>query len=255
MACHTQPDEGRKRIFEGTRCEDSLPVAVKFTAKTENEPYISLPDHPRPVPLEVALTVMDNQGPRCRHIIKVLDWHLYIMVLERPSPCVDMHDIWEHHGGLFREDLARYFMWQVIAADAVCCSREVFHRDIKMPNLLVNTETLEVKLIDFGCGDLLKSSSYITYSWTATYRPPEYFEKGEYYAKQATTWSLGVPLFRMITSLFPDSSDIGWMDRTLAFSPSFYTECCLFIRGCLKSDPERRIHLEETLFHDWFKVS
>ncbi|XP_016119179.1 serine/threonine-protein kinase pim-1-like, partial [Sinocyclocheilus grahami] len=164
MACHTQQqDVGRERIFEETRCEDSLPVAVKFTAKTENEPYIGLPDHPRPGPLEVALTVMDNQGPRCGHIIKVLDWHLYIMVLERPSPCVDMHYIWEHHGGLFREDLARYFMWQVIATAAMCCSREVFHRDIKMPNL-VSTETLEVNLIDFGCGDLLKSASYITYS-------------------------------------------------------------------------------------------
>uniref|UniRef100_A0A672LPC5 Protein kinase domain-containing protein n=1 Tax=Sinocyclocheilus grahami TaxID=75366 RepID=A0A672LPC5_SINGR len=29
-------------VYEGTRCEDGLQVAVKFTAKTENEPYISL---------------------------------------------------------------------------------------------------------------------------------------------------------------------------------------------------------------------
>lgn len=54
--------------------------------------------------------------------------------------------------------------YELIDAAAVCCSRAVFHRDIKMPNLLVNTETLEVKLIDFGCGDPLKSSSYNTYS-------------------------------------------------------------------------------------------
>ncbi|XP_051749337.1 uncharacterized protein LOC127512467 isoform X1 [Ctenopharyngodon idella] len=186
-------------VFEGTRCKDDLQVAVKFTAKTENEPYISLPDHPRPVPLEVALTVMANQGPRCRHIIEVLDWQdhpdQFIMVLKRPSHCMDMHSFWLQYGGLFSEELARHFMWQVIDAAAVCCSRWVFHRDIKMPNLLVNTETLEVKLIDFGCGDLLRSSSYKTYS-----------------------------------------------------------ECCRFIRGCLKSNPEQRIHLDEMLSHDWFKV-
>ncbi|ROL48044.1 Serine/threonine-protein kinase pim-2 [Anabarilius grahami] len=212
-------------VFEGVRCKDGLVVAVKFTAKTENEPYVSLPDHPRPVPLEVALTVLANQGPSCPHIIKLIDWQDHpnqtIMVLERPIPCMDMHSFWEHHGGLFSEELARHFMQQVIDAAAVCCSRGVFHRDIKMPNLLVNTETLEVKLIDFGCGDLLRSSSYLTYSGTARYCPPEYFTKGEYHAKQATVWSLGVLLFAMITSLYPDSSDINLMDADIWFQPGF----------------------------------
>ncbi|XP_073677308.1 uncharacterized protein tbc1d10c [Garra rufa] len=32
------------------------------------------PDHPSPVPAEVVLTVMVNQGPHCRHIIELLDW-------------------------------------------------------------------------------------------------------------------------------------------------------------------------------------
>ncbi|XP_050948357.1 serine/threonine-protein kinase pim-1-like [Labeo rohita] len=245
-------------VYEGTRCEDGLQVAVKITAKTEKESYLSLPDHPRPVPLEVALTVLANQGPSCRHIIELLDWqdHLdqYFMVLERPSPCMDMHDFWLHYDGLFTEGMARHFMQQVIDAAVVCCSRGVFHRDIKMPNLLVNIETLEVKLIDFGCGDLLKSTKYKSYSGTARYCPPEYFQKGEYHGKQATVWSLGVLLFRMITSLFPESSDISLMDTDIWSKPGFSDECCRFIRGCLKSDPECRIHLDELLFHDWFKV-
>lgn len=58
--------------------------------------------------------------------------------------------------------MASHFIWQVIDAAAVYCWR-VFYRDIKMPNLLVNIETLEVKLIDFGCGVLLKNTSYNTY--------------------------------------------------------------------------------------------
>ncbi|XP_050989479.1 serine/threonine-protein kinase pim-1 [Labeo rohita] len=245
-------------VFEGARCKDGLPVAVKITAKTENMPYISLPDHPRPVPLEVALTIKANQGPSCDHIIELLDWqdHLdqYIMVLERPSPCVDMDVFWQYHGDLFSEDLARHFMRQVIDAATVCCSRGVFHRDIKMPNLLVNTETMEVKLIDFGCGDLLKSSAYNTYAGTAQYCPPEYYEKGEYYGKEATVWSLGVLLFAMITSLFPDSSDISLMDADVWFQPGYSYECCHFIRGCLQSNPKKRFPLEELLIQDWFEV-
>uniref|UniRef100_A0A671R2N6 non-specific serine/threonine protein kinase n=1 Tax=Sinocyclocheilus anshuiensis TaxID=1608454 RepID=A0A671R2N6_9TELE len=210
-------------VFEGTRCEDGLLVAVKFAAKMENVPYISLVS--RLLPLEVALTIMANQGPSCCQIIELLDWQdnpdQYIMFLERPSPCVNMHLFWQYHGNLFSEELARHFMWQVIDAAAVCCSRGVFHRDINMPNLLVNTETLEVKMIDFGYGDLLKSSSYNTYSGTAMYCPPEYFEKGEYHGKEATVWSLGVLLFAMIASLFPNSGDIGLMDADVWFHSGF----------------------------------
>ncbi|KAG1931968.1 serine/threonine-protein kinase pim-2-like [Pimephales promelas] len=245
-------------VFEGTRCKDGLMVAVKFTAKTGKEPYISLPDHPRPVPLEVALTVMANQGPCCRHIIKLLDWqdHLdqYIMVLERPSPCMDMHGFWLRSRGRFSEKLARHFMRQVIVAAALCCSRGVLHRDIKMQNLLVNTKTLVVKLIDFGCGDIMKCSSYENYAGTAVYCPPEFFKKGEYFGKQATVWSLGVLLFAMISCRFPDSRDFVLMDRDVWFQSGFSNECCRFIQGCLKSDPKQRLHLDEMLFHDWFKV-
>ncbi len=34
-------------------------------------------------------------------------------------------------------------------------------------------------------------------------------------------WSLGVLLFRMITSIFPDSSDIGLMDADAWLQPGF----------------------------------
>ncbi|XP_073675249.1 serine/threonine-protein kinase pim-2-like [Garra rufa] len=246
-------------VFAGTRVEDGLQVAVKFTEKDEDEPYLSLPDHPSPVPVEVALTVMANQGPRCRHIIDVLDWwdepDQYIMVLERPSPCMDMHEFWEQNDHLFSEELVRHFMRQTIEAAVICCSRGVFHRDIKMPNLLVNTETMEVKLIDFGVGNLLKSSPYIFFSGTANYCPPEYFTKGEYHGKQATVWSLGVLLFNMMTNRYPYSSDIKLMDADVYTEPGFSDECCCFIRGCLKSNPEQRVPLEDMLSHDWFKVS
>ncbi|KAL0187892.1 hypothetical protein M9458_014991, partial [Cirrhinus mrigala] len=76
-------------------------------------------------------------------IIQLLDWQdqpeRYIMVLERPLPCKDL------------EDTARVIMAQATKAA---------YLDIKQENLLINTETLEVKLIDFGCGDLLQDSGY-----------------------------------------------------------------------------------------------
>ncbi|XP_073693572.1 serine/threonine-protein kinase pim-3-like [Garra rufa] len=239
-------------VYEGTRSEDGLQVPIKITVKMENKPYFSLSDHLRPVPLEVTLTVLANQGPSCHHIIKLLEWqdhpNQYFMVLKWPSTCMDMHDFWLHYDGLYSEGMARHF-----EAAVLCCSRGVLHRDIKMPNPLINIETLEVKLIDFGCGDLLRSTSYTSYNGSFRYCPPEYFEKGKYRGKQATMWSLGVLLFHMITSLFPEGSNISRMSNDIWFQPGFSDEWCCFIRGCLKSNPELWIHLEKLLFHDWFK--
>ncbi len=57
-------------------------------------------------------------------------------------------------------DTARLVMWQATHAAHKCIQRGVFHRDIKLDNLLVNPETLEIKLIDFGCRCLLRESGY-----------------------------------------------------------------------------------------------
>lgn len=117
--------------------------------------------------MEVALLILANEGTRIPQIIQLLDWNdkgdYYIMVLERPDPCEDLFNFVQTHGGRLDEELARLVMWQAITAAYVSCQRGVFHRDIKQENLLINRDTLEVKLIDFGCGDLLQSAEYTTF--------------------------------------------------------------------------------------------
>ncbi|RXN27657.1 tubulin delta chain [Labeo rohita] len=69
-------------------------VAVKFSVKAPNMPYITEPGHPKCFPLEIGLTLMANKGPSAPEIIKLLDWQEetdhYIMVMERPFPCMDL---------------------------------------------------------------------------------------------------------------------------------------------------------------------
>ncbi|KAL1277769.1 hypothetical protein QQF64_024442 [Cirrhinus molitorella] len=45
----------------------------------------------KPLPMEVALLILANQGPRVQEIIQLLDWRVesdhYVLVLERPVSC------------------------------------------------------------------------------------------------------------------------------------------------------------------------
>ncbi|TRY97996.1 hypothetical protein DNTS_005326 [Danionella cerebrum] len=76
-----------------------------------------------------------------------------------------MHDFVITYMGTFSEDLACVIL-QVVTAAQVCCERGVFHRDIKMENILINPQTLQVKLIDFGCGEILTTVGYTTFAGT-----------------------------------------------------------------------------------------
>ncbi|XP_016399683.1 serine/threonine-protein kinase pim-1-like [Sinocyclocheilus rhinocerous] len=128
--------------------------------KTRNMVCINIPGDPAPLPLEVGLLLLVNKDPKVPQVIELLDWQdqpdQYIMVLECPPPCEDLFDYVERCAGTLNEDVARLVMWQATYSAYMCCG--VFHRDIKLDNLLINPKTLEVKLIDFGCGDLMRGN-------------------------------------------------------------------------------------------------
>lgn len=110
------------------------------------------------IPLEVALLLRVSSAPVCPNIVHLLEWFElpkhYVLILERPDPCEDLVDFANHSEDI-DEEMAKSMTLQLINALKHCESRGVLHRDVKPENILVRTDTREVKLLDFGCGDFL----------------------------------------------------------------------------------------------------
>ncbi|XP_058235306.1 serine/threonine-protein kinase pim-2-like [Hemibagrus wyckioides] len=225
--------------------------------KDPHDIFIAIPGETLKLPLEVALMKMVSKPPSCENMVELLEWFetsdIYILVLERPVPCMDLYRFCKLNNRRLSESVAREVMRQVVQAAHHCCLRGVLHRDIKPNNILINPDTLLVKLIDFGCGDLLIYEPYREYAGTDGYYPPEWVLQREYFGVPATVWSLGIVLYELVHGELPFMSDEELTDGRLCFHSGVSEECCDLIRLCLEQDPSSRPGFSEIQAHKWFK--
>ncbi|XP_017331913.1 uncharacterized protein LOC108270092 isoform X2 [Ictalurus punctatus] len=243
-------------VYEGTCKKDGQQVAIKYIAKDASDFYIPIPGESCKLLLEVALMQIVSKPPHNKNVLQLLDWFdmpdCFLLVLERPVPCMDVYNLCMSQKGVLDEPLAKIIMRQVVEAARYCHNRGVFHRDIKAENLLFNTDTMEVKLIDFGCGDLWQDTPYEEYAGTPDFWPPEWILQQEYNAYPATVWSLGILLFSIVCGEMPFMTDEEVVAGTLQFKPGLSKACHHLIEWCLEQDPNKRPSLQQISEHEWF---
>ena len=71
--------------------------------------------------------------------------------MERPQKSIDLWDYINNNGPL-NDKLAKLFFRQIVNTVLEMKLKGVLHRDIKDENILVDLNTFELKLIDFGAG-------------------------------------------------------------------------------------------------------
>jgi serine/threonine protein kinase len=111
----------------------------------------------------------------------------------------------------FSEEITKKMAQQLCTAVNFCHSKNIFHRDLKPQNILVDSN-FNIKLADFGLGraasiPLRKYTSQIVTLW---YRPPELLLGCEFYDSSVDIWSLACILTEINTlmPLFMGDSDI-----------------------------------------------
>ncbi|XP_039529889.1 developmentally-regulated protein kinase 1-like isoform X3 [Pimephales promelas] len=199
---------GYGRVFKGTRKFDGKKVAIKRMRKTSEDLYLAIPGHPKPLIAEVAVLLMMREEPVSPYAIQLHDWfehpRKFTLVMEYPEPCESLLDFIYDNPQL-DESTARLIMRQAVLAVQHCIEHNVFYNDIHADNFLVKKDTLELKLIDFGSGQILNSDGYDSdvYIGVKFYFPPEVLTEPWFHPVPVNVWALGVLLYEMVNTCPP----------------------------------------------------
>ncbi|XP_076012172.1 serine/threonine-protein kinase pim-2-like [Genypterus blacodes] len=250
-------------VCAGFRKQDNFPVAIKHIPLADVERIPVYADGMEyNLPLEVALLSM--VGPGCDPIgssaaVALIDCfeleQELILIMERPVPCVDLHDyIVSSRSKSLQEDEAKVLMKQLLDAFIEIHHKGVFHRDIKPENILVHTgsDGPRIRVIDFGCGTLLEPGS-TDLAGTPDYLPPEYFLYQDYEAGPVTVWQLGVVLYEMLHGAFPFGNNTEIVYKRPKISKRLRRNCRQFLFSCLTKESSHRPTLEELQNHCWLQ--
>ncbi|CAD5222627.1 unnamed protein product [Bursaphelenchus xylophilus] len=237
-------------VYKAYRVRDRLPVAVKYVEHKHVRDWTMCEN--QLIPTEICHLDMCS---RISGVVNLVDWFAsskgFMIIMERPEHCLDLFDVLHVYGRL-DEEISKWIFVQVV--DAVLQMRndhDLVHRDIKDENVIINMDTGEIKLVDFGAADFLNSAEKKEFQGTRSYCPPEWFKHKKYMPLEATTWSLGVLLYILVTGQIPFKNEIQTCLGRLHFPDYVSDSCSALIRKCLNVTPKRRFTLSEIRQHAW----
>ncbi|KAJ9080177.1 Serine/threonine-protein kinase [Entomophthora muscae] len=152
-------------------------------------------------------------------------------------------------------ELAAHYFEQIIDGIGYCHSNFVVHRDIKVENIMIDSEN-NVKIIDFGLANFFDQKNALkTFCGSLQYSAPEIMRGDPYIGPEVDIWSIGVVLFAMLTGTLPfdDPRNPGaWecvMNGKIRWSANMPQTPKSLITRLLDPNPKRRINMTEISRH------
>eukprot|EP01062_Namystynia_karyoxenos_P069300 TRINITY_DN64816_c0_g1_i1.p1 TRINITY_DN64816_c0_g1~~TRINITY_DN64816_c0_g1_i1.p1 ORF type:complete len:1115 (+),score=234.46 TRINITY_DN64816_c0_g1_i1:138-3482(+) len=128
----------------------------------------------------------------------------------------DLKEVLGSRQRLLREH-AQHIIYQILVGLKFIHAAGVVHRDMTPGNILINLQTVAVKVGDLGLARELpkadgKMTEYVTVRW---YRAPEVLLEVRKYTQAVDVWAAGCILGELLGSLplFPGSSRVNQLDR------------------------------------------
>lgn len=169
--------------------------------------------------------------------------------------------------GPFNENLARYYMKQLVSALYYLHKNNVAHRDLKPENLLMD-DKMNLKLADFGFATLFEEDQKNkTKLGTERYMSPELLYKKPYSAAKADVFAAGVILFIFYSghppfheaklddpyyNVFIQKQEKFWAFHAKQNKKRFYSSNFkALVNGMLEFNADKRLTIDEVRDSAW----
>jgi len=179
----------------------------------------------------------------------------------------DLYNTIEKRGFVpFPERETKKIFKQILKAIRYCHDHEVVHRDIKLENILMDSNG-KVTIIDFGLCDLVKRGNLSErFCGSIDYVAPEVLAKKTYNGFQADVFSLGVVLYTLLFAEFPyvAADRVSAIKKRTEPPKPHFSETKMkqwkvgllakdLISRMLRTSSDQRITLEEVRNHPFLK--
>ncbi|XP_062414595.1 serine/threonine-protein kinase pim-1-like [Pungitius pungitius] len=250
---------GFGNVYAGHRRADNLPVAIKHIPN--DDVYCTHEDDEgNKISIEIAIMLkLAAKSEGASPYLTLLDWYQLeeelVMVIERPIPATDLFDHIMGKGGFVKEKEAKIILRQLVDAALDLENKNIFHRDIKVENILIETSSKvpRVRVIDFGlsCYDDKKETYHEFFG--SIYTPEIHLNKG-YKAGSTTVFQIGAVLFNTLHKFEKFDTLVFYLKRQ-NLPQSISKNCKDFLQMCLRIDPNERPTLEQLKNHQWLRKS
>ena len=182
-------------VYSGFDLSTGEAVIVKQIPKSCISEYVLM--NGRQVPSEIYFQFLAAEASEA--VVQPIDFFerksSFVLVMEKIDEVTDLYEFVRDHGAL-SEEAALFIFKQVVKAVQEMEAAGISHRDIKDENILINPETLQIFIIDFGCASEVSPAS--TPRETPDYWAPEIFT-GSCATEAADCWALGALLYILLT--------------------------------------------------------
>jgi serine/threonine protein kinase len=206
--------------------------------------------------VEISLQKSCNHPNIVRCFDSFGDANYQYLILEH-CPCGSLQEKFTKEG-LFSEQYVSNVAADIIQGVAYLHSKNILHRDIKLPNLLVASDG-SIKLADFGLSFKLgDKSNGKTVCGTPKYLAPELLTRGpEAHSTKVDIWAIGVCVFILLNGYAPFEGFTAENTYEKIKTGKYYFNLVAnlsekakdFLQMVLTADPERRPSLEQLKRH------